>query len=132
MSGKVRALLILSATLLLGAALGAVGSATLRQQREQRVADLRRPPGFAAHMLRVIDPDPAQRAIIEPLIRDVGLRNDAIIRHAHVQLRAGVDSMIIELRPHLDSAQLRRLEALRLPDPFRRPPPRRGPPARGR
>jgi hypothetical protein len=129
MSTGVRTALILLATLVLGMALGGVASATVRQQRQERVGELRRPHGFVDHMLDVIEPrDAAQRAQILPIIESVGRRNDAIIRDANDRLRSGVDSMHAVLAPLLDADQRRRLEETKLPDPFRRgppPPPRR-------
>ena len=130
MTPSVRAALILAATLSLGVVLGVVGAGRLAQRERDRARDLRRPPGFVAHMERVIDPrDDAQRAAVRPLLEATGARNDRIIRDANARLRVGIDSLRQALDPLLDADQRARLdrELRGLRDPFRRGPPD-GPP----
>ena len=130
MRGETKSALILAATLALGVALGAVGSGALARGRTERMRELGRPDGFAAHMEEIIRPrDEAQRAALRPALDATARRNGEIIRAAHVQLRAELDSMRARVAPLLDDAQRARLDdfARLPPDPFR-PPPRGGRP----
>ena len=49
-----KAAVLLLVTLLLGIALGAVGAGAWSHQRTEQMQQLRRPPGFVAHMEEVI------------------------------------------------------------------------------
>lgn len=121
-----RAAVIVIATLLLGTALGAVAVGSLARQRNERMQELRQPPGFVAHMEEVIHPrDAAQRDAIRPYLEATARRNDTIMRTAQDQLRQ-------VLAPHLDPDQRARLEREgRLPDPFPPGGGRGGPPPDG-
>jgi hypothetical protein len=133
MTPYLRSALLLAATLAAGVLLGAVGAGRLAQHQRDRAREIRRPPGFVAHMERVIAPhDSAQREAIRPLLEATGRRNDAIIRDANERLRAGVDSLRAALAPLLDADQRERLdrELRGLRDPFR-PGPRPGSPPPG-
>lgn len=119
---------ILAATLLLGMVLGMMTQAVLARGRSNQLAELRGPPGFVAHLERVLAPSPDQAAGIRSILEETAARNGTIIRSARDGLRTELDSMAIRLAPLLTDAQRRRLESLEpLPDPFR-PPPRGGPP----
>jgi hypothetical protein len=137
----VKAAIMLLVTLLLGVALGALGVGALSRQRVEEVRQLRRPPGFVAHMEEVIQPrDSAQRASIDPILAATAARNDSILHGTNEQLRAALDSMRARLAPLLDAAQRSRLDAeARLAPPVRGggdgpggPEGRRGPPPDGR
>jgi len=138
----VKAAAILLCTLFLGAGLGAVGEGALVNARNAREQDLRRPPGFVAHMEGVIGPhDSAQADIIRPYLEQTARRNDSVMQVAQAALRAGLDSMRRHLDPLLDPDQRDRLdrEAAPPPGPFgpgrggrgRFGGPGRGPPGEG-
>jgi hypothetical protein len=143
---EIKAAAMLLVTLLLGVALGAVGAGALSRQRTEQVRELRRAPGFVAHMEEVIEPrDSTQRARIEPTLAATAAQNDSILQGANAQLHAAIDSMRARLAPVLDADQRGRLEnAARTAPPLRAggegrgdgrgdrpPPPREGPPPRG-
>ena len=147
----VKAALMLFVTLLLGVTLGALGIAALTRDRAERVQELRRPPGFVAHMEEVIAPrDSGQRSQVEMILRATAARNDSILHGTNEQLRSALDSMRARLAPILDAGQRERLDrAASLAPPLRAgggegregrgpppqgegPPPRRGPPPDGR
>lgn len=140
----IKAAVMLFVTLLLGVALGALGVGALSRERNAEVQQLRRPPGFVAHMEGVIQPrDSAQRAQVEPILAAAASRNDSILHSTNEQLRAALDSMRLRLAPMLDAPQRARLEqAARLAPQMQapggggdrgdRPPPREGAPPPGR
>ena len=146
----VKAAVMLLITLLLGVALGALGVSALSRHRADEVQQLRRPPGFVAHMEEVIAPrDSVQRAKIKPILAATAARNEAILQQVNEQLHTALDSMRAQIDPLLDAAQRDRLErASKLAPPIRAggqgrdgrgPPPdgrgplpdRSGPPPRG-
>ncbi len=122
---------ILAATLALGILIGMLAQAGLARGRSHQLAALRGPPGFVAHMERVLELDGNPGAPVRAILEATAERNGAIIGAAREALRAELDSMKVRLGPALTDDQRRRLEHLEpLPDPFRPPPPRDGPPPR--
>lgn len=127
---ETRSTAILVATLALGVVLGMVTQGFLMRSRWREVAELRRPPGFAAHLESVIRPRPEQVAAVRPVLEATGRTNEVIINGARERLRLAVDSMRTQLAPMLDAEQNQRLTRFgTLPDPFRPrpdgpPPPR--------
>jgi hypothetical protein len=112
-------MLLLALTLMTGFALGLFADASLVRDRRDRIRDLRRPPGFVAHMEDVIQPrSDAQRDSIRPILERVARQNNQEIRDLNTHLRAALDSMRITLSPMLDAAQRERLSAEvdRMPD----------------
>ncbi|HEU4719911.1 MAG TPA: hypothetical protein VFS59_01005 [Gemmatimonadaceae bacterium] len=130
MSAATKSALLLAVTLALGLVLGAVGAGALERRRREEVGGLRRPPGFARHVLQEIVPrDSAQAALLRPIVARTAERNQAIMRDANARLRSSIDSMRTELAPLLDDAQRARLARMtRLAPPFG--PPRPGMPGR--
>jgi hypothetical protein len=125
---------ILLTTLVLGIILGLVSQGSFQRLRERQVSDMRRPPGFVAHMEEVIAPTPKQDSVVRPVLERAAASNQQIIETARAALRQNIDSMQRELTPVLNADQLDRLsKSSRLPDPFRPPPRRDGqrPPPRG-
>jgi len=135
MTANMKSMVLLAITLIAGFALGLFADASLVRGRREQVGNLRRPPGFAAHMEEIIAPrNDAQRDSIRPVLERFGQDNIQIIREANTHLHTAFDSMRTTLAPMLDQAQRDRLarEIDRIPNPFR---PggrgRGGPPGRG-
>jgi hypothetical protein len=119
MTANTKSMLLLALTLITGFALGLFADASLVRDRRDRIRDLRRPPGFVAHMEDVIQPrSDAQRDSIRPILERVARQNNQEIRDLNTHLRAALDSMRITLSPMLDAAQRERLSAEvdRMPD----------------
>jgi hypothetical protein len=136
MNAPLRSTLLLMLTLAVGVLFGAVGGGALARLQRERVRDMRRPPGFVAHLEEVIQPrDGAQRDAIHPLLEAAAAANERIIRDANDRLRARMDSLRTALAPLLDAEQRQRLdrETRGLGPGFRPgpPPPRGGPPPEG-
>jgi hypothetical protein len=111
MKTEAKSLLLLLGTMSLGVLLGAAGNGTVQRERREQADEIRQPGGFVEHMMAVIRPkDEAQRSAILPLVQAAGTRNEAIMRTAHTQLRAALDSMRTRLAPRLDAEQRARLE----------------------
>ncbi len=140
---EVKSTLLLLGTLLLGVMLGMVGQGMLQRERAAQVGELRRPPGFVAHMSQMIDPTDAQRDTVTAILEATAVENQRVIDEAQRTLRASLNAMRTRLAPVLTEAQRNRLASMeRLPDPFRPlprgagrpdggPPPPGGPPPGG-
>ena len=133
----IKAAVMLLITLFLGVALGALGAGALSHQRTEQMRELRRPPGFVAHMDEVIAPrDSVQRVKVESILVFTAARNDSIRETANAQLRTALDSMRAHLAPILSADQRARLEqAASIAPPLRAAgagpgdqPPQEGPP----
>jgi hypothetical protein len=121
-SATSKSLVLLAATLIVGFALGLFADATLVRGRRDRIGQIRRPPGFVAHMEQVIQPHSnAQRDSIQPVLERVAQQNTQAVHDADVRLHAVLDSMRTSLTPMLDAAQRDRLatELDRMSNPFR-------------
>ncbi len=79
--------------------------ALIARGRSQRVAELRGPPGFVAHLERAIEPDPAQATQVQAILETTAARSGAIIEAAHQALRTELDSMKVRFGPVLTDAQ---------------------------
>ncbi|MEP6492510.1 MAG: hypothetical protein ABJF01_07525 [bacterium] len=122
MTANMKSMVLLAITLVAGFALGLFVDASLVRRRREQVGELRRPPGFAAHMEGVIAPrNDAQRDSIRPVLERFGQGNIQIIREANAHLHTAFDSMRTTLAPMLDQEQRDRLsrEIDRIPNPFR-------------
>lgn len=129
MKTEAKGLLLLLGTLSLGVLLGAAGNGTLQRERRKEVEEMRRPGGFAEHMMQVIRPrDEAQRNALLPVVQATDERNRQIIHAANTELRAALDSMRAQLAPQLDAGQRARLEEFARMAP---PPPGLGRPHHG-
>jgi hypothetical protein len=131
MTASTKSMLLLAMTLVTGFSLGLFADATLVRGRRERIQELRRPPGFVAHMEGVIQPhSDAQRDSIRPILEGVARRNNQEIRNLNTHLRAALDSMRATLSPMLDADQRERLSAEvdHMPDALGRGRGRGGPP----
>lgn len=122
---ETRSALILLATLLIGALLGALITGALAQRRISRVAEMRE-RGFGMHIERIIQPkDEAQREAIRAVLKAAARRNQEIMRGARERFGDELRQMREELFPLLDEEQRQRLESASegfRRGGFRRPP----------
>src|SRR6185503_9523025 len=92
MTANTKSMLLLALTLITGFSLGLFADASLVRGRHDRIQELRRPPGFVAHMEDVIQPrSGAQRDSIRPILERVARQNNQAIRDLNVRLRAALD-----------------------------------------
>ncbi|MDB4883662.1 MAG: hypothetical protein JWL95_2428 [Gemmatimonadetes bacterium] len=120
MNASTKSALLLAGTLVVGLLLGAAGAGAIARQRRAELGAFGRPPGFARHVIDVIQPrDVAQTAQLQPAIERAAERNRRIIREANGGLRQSIDSLRAELAPLLDEAQRERISRMtRILPPF--------------
>lgn len=125
--------LILLGTLILGIAIGALGTGALSQRRGEHLRELRHLGGFVEHMERIIGPrDETQRKAIRPILEETSRRHLGLMDSTHARMEAEMERMRERLAPHLDEAQRERLDSRipfggRFEHPSRRGHERRGP-----
>lgn len=123
MNPNLKSLVLLSGTLIVGFALGLFADATLVRARRGRLGELRRPPGFVAHLESVIQPhSDEQRDSIATVLERAAHQNQQALRETDARLRSVLDSMRVAIDPMLDAAQRDRLavELQRMATPFGR------------
>jgi hypothetical protein len=107
-----RSSLILLVTLLLGIAIGALGTGAVAQRRGEHLQELRLRGMFVDHMEEIIRPrDEEQWETIRPILEETGRRNYAIMDSTHSRLENEMERMQERLAPHLDEDQQERVEA---------------------
>ncbi len=110
MNNQFKSVVLLAATLVVGFALGLFADASLVRGRRDRITEIRRPPGFVAHMESVIEPhSDAQRDSIRPILENAARQNGEVMRSANDRFKATLDSMRFSLNPMLDQGQRERL-----------------------
>jgi len=111
MNSRTKSVGIIIGTLLVGILLGSVITGAVYQSRAEKQKRLRKPGGFVEHMQEMIDPhDEAQWQTIQPIVEETGRRHKEIMERAHGEMKGAFDSMLVELKPHLDEDQLKRLQ----------------------
>jgi hypothetical protein len=107
---ETRSALILLATLLLGVLLGGVAAGAAARQRDAKLMRMQRPPSFAEHMRRVIQPEnEAQWERMRPVLEATARRNESIRHEMLEQMRMELDSLRVRLDPVLNDEQRARL-----------------------
>lgn len=110
-SPRTKSVLLLLATLVIGAVLGAVANAWLAQQRFERIRALRAPGGFERMVVETIRPaSDSQHAAVDRVVSDAAVRIRTLRRDHHAEVRAVLDSMRTALAPVLTDAQRQRLD----------------------
>ncbi len=134
-----KAVLVLAATFLLGAAAGALGAgAALHPPRpdgpagQAGAATDGRPTRFVTDMERLLQPrDAAQRAALRPFLMAADSANRATVSAAHDSLLEHIRRLDADLAPLLDARQVERLHEFigqkTLEDPGQLPGPAGGP-----
>lgn len=141
MSANATSAILLGATLLIGAAVGAFGAGAIAQRARGGPPPGGGPGGFVEHMMRVVEPTgEAQREAMRPIIEAQDARNRSVIANAEEEMRAGLQEMAQQLEGILNADQQARLErSIRRARPLSpgppprggRPPPGGGPPRGG-
>lgn len=110
-SPRTKSVLILLATLLLGALLGAVLTGWWVQQRTDRIRAVRTADGFVERVLKRVEPtSAAQRDTVEVIARKRAEQLHRLRRAHRADTRAVLDSLRQDLRPVLTEEQLSRME----------------------
>lgn len=111
MSPRVKSILLIIATLLIGLVLGALVNARLAEKRIERIASLRSERGFVQFIEDAVRPtDEAQREAIRDVLRRAGERMAAHQERSRRQARALLDSTRSELAEVLTDEQMQRLD----------------------
>lgn len=114
MNSRTKSVGIIIGTLLVGILLGSVITGAVYQSRAEKQQRLRKPGGFVEHMREMVNPhDEAQWREISPIVERTGRRHKEIMEGAHLEMKGAFDSMLVEITPHLDAEQMKRLREKR-------------------
>lgn len=120
MKPKVRSILILASTLLVGMLLGALVHAQFFEKRVNRIHRMSTPEGFVESYLRTIQPlDTDQEAAIRGILNEYAAEVTSSIKKHRETIHDTIDGMRVSLDPLLDEEQRQRLEERRKRGPGR-------------
>lgn len=105
--------LLLLGTFVLGGLIGGLLVGTIVKNRVETIRSLRTADGFTEHVLSAIEPTLAQRDTLRPLLRKAGSDIEQMTHQARAQMRARVDTLWQEMRPHLTPEQRSALRRMR-------------------
>jgi uncharacterized membrane protein len=105
--------LLLLGTFVLGGLIGGLLVGAVVKNRVETIRSLRTADGFTEHMLNAIEPTSAQRDTLRPLLREAGTDIEQMTRQTRTQMRARVDTLWQDMRPHLTPEQRRALRRMR-------------------
>ena len=128
MKPKIKSLIILFVTLLIGIAIGFELNGILNRFRFESEQKARNPQGFINFFEDLIKPNANQRKEIEAIILKYHSRLDNIRQDNMQKVSVIIDSMNVELKSKLDKEQAARLDA-KLQEMRKFPPPHNGGPA---
>lgn len=82
----------------------------LAKERIQDIARMHRASGFAEQLGRTIRPTEEQRQIIRPIFKEWATEMQEVRAAHNLTKIAQVDMLLERIRPHLEAAQIERLE----------------------
>ena len=113
MKNKNKSFLILAVTLALGVILGALTSQLMIKHRLRHLEGMMHPMGFVRAMDHILELNEDQQSIVEEILKKHHQRFEKINQEHMISLKAMMDSLSTELKPHLTAEQLLRLDDMR-------------------
>jgi hypothetical protein len=104
-----KSIVIIAASLVLGALLGAFADSAVHRQRFARLRVLHEPGGFSSIVERQVRPSPQQRESLGPILQRYEPRFGAMRQRHEGEMKALIDSLNIELTAVLTPQQMERL-----------------------
>ena len=93
----------------------------LTTKKIKQVAELRMARGFQTRFFDAVQATDAQRAVLEPIVEKYGKRMALLYQDFRKNRQSLTDSLLTELKPHLDEVQLQQLSEFNKPFRGRRP-----------
>ncbi len=107
---KIKSIIIIAATLLIGFALGFLVNGQLTKGRIQKFVKQGTHEGFKMRFFDIIDPDEAQRVAIEPILEEYAVKTNETVESFRDEMKSFHDEMIKKLEPYLKEDQIERLK----------------------
>jgi hypothetical protein len=124
MQPKIKSIIVITAVLIIGIIIGALGSTFLtRNIWKDRISRFRTPEGFTERIIDQINPDPDKREAVEQILLDQHQKLFQKFEHTRMEMEAHVDSVLMKLKPLLNAEQFERAQLF-----LKRRPPRMGRP----
>ena len=127
-----RAILIISAALVIGIIIGILATGMLarhhyrgdrnREERNRSSKEYRGRQGFAAKIYDITNADSTQIINMRPVIHQTMANIDTLQKHTDHRVKAEIDSMIVNLQPFLSLEQIKTLDEFlnKMPDHSKR------------
>ena len=110
-----KATLVVVALLLIGFVSGFYAHRYISVKKIKKVAELRIPRGFQDRFFEAVQADEEQKAILLPIVEEFSKKmgnSHQNMRERHKEL---TDSLMMELKPHLNKKQLKQLQEFNRP-----------------
>jgi hypothetical protein len=107
---KLKSLLIIIVTLILGILLGVLGSGYFRSKKMKQVRSYTSVEAFTSRFLKVLEPTEDQKQQIVPIIKKFSKENDKLRKKYRDDFRKLMKDFRDELYPLLTEEQIKRLE----------------------
>ena len=121
-TNKLKIILVLSGTLIIGFALGMLTAAQIRNAHIKKFRTFASKDGFTHWTIHVIDPSPEQKEKISPVISKYAKENLALRKKYRNEFVSLMKAYQKELYPLLTKEQIQRLEKMTHPRGHRSPP----------
>ena len=112
---KVKAVVVISATLILGFAIGFLTSGMINHQRMRKFRSFNSMESFKQRTIHILEPTEEQLKEILPLIDEYAKKMDEIRKDFGKEFFALINDFHNELKPLLTEEQIERLESLMRP-----------------
>lgn len=107
---KLKSILIIIATLLIGFVLGFLTNGQLTKQRIEKFVHRGPYEGFKMRVLDIIHPDQLQLEEIEPILDKYAKKMQETVAQSKYSMKTLHDDMMEELEPYLNDYQIQKLE----------------------
>lgn len=113
--------LVVASLLLIGFVGGFYTHRYLATKKIKEVAELRMARGFQMRFFDAVQATEAQRAILEPIVQEYGKKIADCYQDFRTNRQAITDSLLTDLKPHLNEQQLKQLSEFNRPFRGRKP-----------
>ncbi len=110
MMTKMKVMIIIIATLIIGILLGVVGRGAFMKHRHQKLDSMERTELFLSRLNETVNPDSSQKPRVEEIAKRTAEKIEVLFDHHQAQMAILVDSMKRELATVLSPEQQRRLD----------------------
>jgi len=107
---KIKSILIIAATLVIGFVIGFLTNAQLTKNKIRSVVNMGTASGFKTRFYHMIGPDAAQRKAIDPILDKYGEEVHESVFYMRGEMKKIHEEMMNDLEPYLTPAQMERLE----------------------
>ncbi|MEM8889470.1 MAG: hypothetical protein AAGD28_15960 [Bacteroidota bacterium] len=111
MNPKIASILLILLTLMIGFAGGFITQQTLHDNRMKEMREkFSKKDGYVEYMKRIMEVTPEQEEAVQPILEEYAPRMHAHMRKFRDEAKLRIDSMAVELAPHVGAEQIEKLK----------------------